>query len=318
MKPKVLVTRPLLPEAMAFLEDHVEVELGGEGREPEKRDIMARASGKQGMISLLVDRIDAEVMDSAPELRIIANCAVGYNNIDLEAARARGIMVTNTPGVLTDTTADLTWALILSVARRIPESDRYTRAGRYMGWELDLMLGQEITGRRLGIVGMGRIGRAVAKRASAFRMRVAYADPHALPRESEGRLGAKRMDLEKLLAESDVVSLHPTLTPETRHMIDRERLRLMKPNAILINVSRGPVVNEADLADALEGGWIWGAGLDVFEREPEIEKRLLPLDNVVLLPHVGSATHRTRLRMSMMAARNLVQALSGEVPENLV
>lgn len=318
MKPRVLVTRRLLPEAMAYLEERVEIELGAEGREPQKSDIMARAAGKQGMIALLVDTIDEEVMAAAADLRIIANCAVGYNNIDLAAARSRGILVTNTPGVLTETTADLTWALVLAVARRIPEADRFTRAGRYKGWALDLMLGREITGKRLGIIGMGRIGRAVAERAAAFRMEVAYVDPSSLPPEEEKRFGAVRLSLMDLLATSDVISLHTTLTAQTRHLISREQLAAMKPTAILVNVSRGPVIDEAALADALAEKRIWGAGLDVFEREPEIEERLLSLDNVVLLPHVGSATYATRLKMSMMAARNLVQGLSGETPDNLV
>ena len=268
--------------------------------------------------SLLVDTIDREVMDAAPQLEIVANCAVGYDNIDVDYARKKGILVTNTPGVLTETTADLTWALILSVARKIPQADVFTRAKEYKGWELDLFLGREVTGKCLGIIGMGRIGKAVASRARAFQMRVVYNDPHRLPEVEEAQFQATWLSLEELLHTADIVTLHTSLTPETTHLISKDRLRMMKKEAILVNVSRGPVVDEGALAEALENRIIWAAGLDVYEREPEIEERLLSLDNAVLLPHIGSATFDTRIRMAMMAAENLVQGLTGQQPNNLI
>jgi glyoxylate reductase len=318
MKPKVLVTRKIFEEALDYLEDHVDYEIGAEEGELIKPDLLDKVKDKQGILSLLVDAIDREVIDAAPQLRIIANCAVGYDNIDADYARTKGILVTNTPGVLTETTADLTWALILSVARRIPQADVFTRAKKYKGWELDLYLGREITGKCLGIIGMGRIGKAVASRARAFKMKVLYSDPHRLPEEEEARYCASRLSLEELLRTSDIVTLHTSLTPETTHLISAERLRLMKKEAILVNVSRGPVLDEKALADALAERRIWAAGLDVYEREPEIEDRLLSLDNVVLLPHIGSATFETRIRMATMAAKNLVKGLAGETPDNLI
>jgi len=251
-------------------------------------------------------------------LKIIANCAVGYDNIDIAYAREKGIMVTNTPGVLTETTADLTWALMLAVARKIPQADRFTRRKKYEGWELDLFLGKEITGKCLGIIGMGRIGKAVALRAQAFRMKVVYSDPSKLGEEEEAKYKAVCVSLDKLLSTSDFVTIHTALNPQTFHLISEEKLSLMKKSAVLVNVARGPVVDEKALAEALESGQIWGAGLDVYEREPEIEEKLLHMDNVVLLPHIGSASYETRLKMAMMAAKNLVQGLSGQRPDNLV
>ena len=318
MKPKVLITRNIFQEAIDYLKDHVDFEFGIREGEWEKKAFQEKVSDKQGILSLLVDTIDRDIIDAAPKLKIIANCAVGYDNIDLDYARQRGILVTNTPGVLTETTADLTWALILSVARRIPQADVFTRKKMYTGWKLDLFLGREITGKCLGIIGMGRIGKAVALRASAFRMNVVYNDPHRLAEEEETRYQASWLPLEELLRVSDIVTLHTSLTPETTHLISRDRLQLMKQESILVNVARGPIVDEKALAEALERKSIWAAGLDVYEREPEIEERLLSLDNVVLLPHIGSATFETRIRMATMAARNLVQGLSGERPDNLV
>ena len=295
MKSKVFLTHPLLPGAMDFLEKHVAMTVGpatGPGRE----ELVRGVKDCQGLLSLLTVPVDAAVMDAAPGLRIIANCAVGYNNIDIEAAKKRGILVTNTPGVLTDTTADLTWALILSTARLIPQAHRFTREGRYSGWGLDLFLGREITGQTLGIVGMGRIGKAVAERAKGFRMKVFYFDPHRMDPEDENALNAEWKPLDDVVRKADVLTLHTTLTAETTHLLNAERLAKMKRTAIVINVSRGPVIDEKALADALAEGRIWGAGLDVYEREPEIEKKLLSLDNVVLLPHIGSATEATRLK----------------------
>jgi glyoxylate reductase len=318
MKPKVLVTRKIFAEALEFLKDHVDYEIGIWEGELTKNDLREKIKDKQGILPLLVDTIDRDIIDSAPKLKIIANCAVGYDNIDIQYARKKGILVTNTPGVLTETTADLTWALILSAARRIPRADAFTRSRRYKGWELDLFLGREVTDKRLGIIGMGRIGKAVAERAKAFRMEVAYNDPHRLAPEEEAKYQVRYLSLKELLSLSDFVTIHTTLTPETYHLISRDELDMMKKEAILLNVARGPVVDEKALAEALEKRTIWAAGLDVYECEPEIEERLFSLDNIVLLPHIGSATFETRIKMATMAAKNLVQGLKGQKPDNLV
>ncbi len=251
-------------------------------------------------------------------MKIIANCAVGYNNIDVSYAKEKGIFVTNTPGVLTEATADLTWALILAVARRIPQADKFFREKKYKGWKIDLFLGKEVSGKRLGIIGMGRIGKAVALRAQAFNMDIVYTDPHRLSPKEEKRYRAIFLSLDDLISSSDIITIHAQLSPQTHHLISKEKIRLMKKEAIFINASRGPIVDEIALIKALEKGQIWGAGLDVYEREPDVEKRLLSLENTVLLPHIGSATYETRLKMSMIAARNLVQGLRGEIPDNLV
>lgn len=318
MKPKILITRRILPEALDYLKNHTECQIGAFQRNLTKREIIQKIKDKQGLLSLLVDKIDKEVIDSAPSLKIIANCAVGYNNIDIGYAKKKGIFVTNTPGVLTETTADLTWALILAVARRIPEADKFTRGKKFKGWELDLFLGKEITAKRLGIIGMGRIGKAVALRARAFKMKIVYSDPERLSQQEEKKYRASFLPLEELLASSDIITIHTPLSPQTHHLISEDEFRVMKKSAIVINAARGPIVDERALADALEKRQIWGAGLDVYEREPEIEKKLLCLENVVLLPHIGSATYETRLKMAMIASRNLVQGLRGEKPANLV
>jgi glyoxylate reductase len=318
MKPKVLVTRHIFEEVLDYLAQHVDYEIGEQKGELTKQAFLEKVRDKQGILSLLIDDIDREIVDAAPGLKIIANCAVGYDNIDAEYAREKGILVTNTPGVLTETTADLTWALILSAARRIPQAHVFTQEKKYTGWKLDLFLGREVTGKCLGIIGMGRIGKAVAERAAAFRMKILYNDPHPLSKEEEDRSRASWAPLDDLLSSADIVSLHTSLTPETTHLISEEKLQLMKKESILVNVSRGPVVDEKALAGALEKGRIWAAGLDVYEREPAIEERLLSLDNVVLLPHIGSATFETRIRMASMAAKNLIQGLSGRTPDNLI
>jgi glyoxylate reductase len=220
--------------------------------------------------------------------------------------------------VLTETTADLTWALILAVARKIPQADKFTRGKNYIGWELDMFLGKEITGKCLGIIGMGRIGKAVAQRAQGFEMSVVYTDPTKLSTEDQEKYRAARVPLDELLSTADIITIHTTLNPQTHHLISKEKLSLMKKDAILINVARGPIVDEKALVEALAKKQIWAAGLDVYEREPEIEEGLLSLDNVVLLPHIGSASYETRLQMAMKAAKNLVQGLSGQKPDNLV
>lgn len=287
---------------MARLEATCEVDLfSGEGAIPHQ-ELVRRIGGKQGLISMVTDTVDRAVIDAGTDLRVIANVGVGYNNIDVDTARARGIVVTNTPDVLTHATADLTWALILALTRRLGEGERLVRRGAWKGWALDFMLGTELRGRQLGIVGFGRIGRAVAERAPAFGMTVAYTSP------SGG------MPLDRLLSTSDVVSLHVPLTPETRHLIDQPALARMKRSAYLINTSRGPVVDEAALAWALKSRLIAGAGLDVYEQEPRVHEDLLALENVLLAPHLGSATTETRTAMADLAVRNVTAVLSGHAP----
>ncbi len=272
-------------------------------------ELLRRVAGKQALMCLLTDRIDSEVLDAGTELRIVANIAVGYNNIDVERCRARGIVVTNTPDVLTNACADFTWALILGITRRLGEAERQLRAGQWQGWALDHMLGNELRGKRLGLVGVGRIGRAVAGKAEAFGMSVAYTARNPV------QLGdAEYLPLDRLLATSDVVSLHCPLTPETRHLIDQKALTKMKRTAYLINTSRGPVVDEAALAWALKERLITGAALDVYEDEPRVHPDLLALENVMLIPHIASATTETRTAMADLAASNVLAILSGAPP----
>lgn len=275
-----------------------------EGDGPIPRDELAsRLPGKQGLISMVTDTVDRAVVEAGTDLRVIANVAVGYNNIDVAAARERGIIVTNTPDVLTDATADLAWALILAITRRLGEGERLVRRGEWKGWAFDQLLGMELRGKQLGIVGFGRIGRAVAARAVGFGMTVAHSS-----RSGGG------IPLDRLLSTSDIVSLHVPLTPETRHLIDQAALARMKRTAYLINTTRGPVVDEAALAWALENRLIAGAALDVYEREPIVHEELLSLENVVLAPHLGSATTETRTAMADLAARNALAVLAGQPP----
>ncbi|MGB4302063.1 MAG: glyoxylate reductase [Acetomicrobium sp.] len=318
-RPKVLVTSRIPDEGMCMLEEHCEVKVFDyEGVFP--RDVLLReAKGVDAIVCLLADKIDGEVMDAAgSQLRVVANYAVGYDNIDVDAATKRGIMVTNTPGVLTDTTADLAWALLLATARRIVEGDKFLRQGKFKGWKPMLLLGTDVHHATLGIIGFGNIGRAVARRAMGFDMKIIYYSAHKAPVELERKLNVEYRPLDDLLKEADFVSIHVPLTKETRHLIGERELRMMKKEAYLINTARGPIVDEKALAKALKEGWIRGAGLDVFEREPEVEPELLELDNVVLLPHLGSASYATRAKMATMAAENALKALKGEVPPNLV
>ena len=270
----------------------------------------------QAVICTLTDRIDASVLSHATKLKIIANYAVGYNNIDLPAAAQRGIIVTNTPDVLTDATADLTWALLLALPRRVVEGDAWARTGRWPGWTPTQMLGADVSGKTLGIIGMGRIGQAVAQRAVGFRMPVIYAGRHSI--SSPPGVSWTRRPLDDVLAESDFVSLHVPLTEATRHLIDRRRLALMKPTAFLINTSRGPVIDEAALISALETKTIAGAGLDVYEHEPDVPVRFVSLPNVILLPHLGSATLETRVRMGLICLDNIAAVLGGRPALNQV
>jgi glyoxylate reductase len=277
-------------------------------------DLVARLSGKQGLVCLITDTIDADLLEACPDLRVVANVAVGYNNVDVAAATRRGVVVTNTPDVLTETTADFAWTLLMATARRLAEADRYVRDGRFTQWEFMLLLGGDVHGKTLGIVGFGRIGRAMARRARGFNMPVLYQDTVAADPATERELGASQADLPTLLREADFVSLHTPLLTETRHMINAESLRTMKRTAYLINASRGPVVDEAALVHALKEGWIAGAGLDVYEEEPKIHPGLLSLPNVVLAPHIASGSYETRLQMAMLAIENCLAVLAGQRP----
>lgn len=284
----------------------------GDGPMPRQR-LLKLVSGAEAILALLHDRVDAELLDAAgPRLRCVANVAVGYDNVDLEAAVARGVAVTNTPGVLDDATADLALALILAAARRLGEGERLLRSGRPWRWGMDFMLGQDLRGKLLGIVGLGAIGSKVAERARAFGMEIAYASRTPADSALVAALAAERLDLDELLARADVISLHCPLTPQTHHLIGAAQLRAMKPTALLVNAARGPVVEEAALAEALRQGWIAAAGLDVYEHEPRLHPGLLELDNVVLAPHLGSATVETRRAMAELAAANAIAAVRGE------
>ena len=314
-RPAVLVTRRIPSSVVATLDEQCAVDVWDGGGAIPPDELRARLADKQALICLLTDRVDGPVLDAGPGLRIVANIAVGFDNIDLAAARSRGVVVTNTPDVLTEATADFTWGLILAVTRRIPEGERLLRRGGWSGWALDFMLGSDLRGKQLGVVGLGRIGRAVAARAGAFGMRVAFttldadvADPGAADRSWV------RMNLDELLSSSDVVSFHAPLTPATRHLVDRRALLRMKRRAYLVNTSRGPVIDEPALAWALREGLIAGAALDVYEQEPRVHPDLLGLENVVLAPHLGSATVETRTAMADLAARNVLAVLSGSPP----
>jgi glyoxylate reductase len=313
-KKKILVTGRLPDEVMAQLDAACDMEANREDRPMEREQVLKKISDREGLLSVITDRVDAELMDRAPGLKIISNLAVGYNNIDVAAATARGIVVTNTPGVTTEPTADLTLGLILAVARRIVEEDRLTREGKFQYWAPMLFLGRSVARKTLGIVGFGAIGQAVAKRARGFDMRILYNRRGQLDEARERELGIEYADFARLLRESDFVSLHVPLTDETRHLIGAKELRQMKPTAFLINASRGPVVNEKELVEALRKGVIAGAGLDVYENEPALAPGLTELPNVVLTPHVGSGTIEDRTLMARIATDNLLSGLQGEVP----
>ncbi|MEM2166620.1 MAG: glyoxylate reductase [Candidatus Bathyarchaeia archaeon] len=319
MKPKVYVTRELPERGMKIIKERFDAEVWPEYGPPPKQVIIEKARNVDALVTLLSDKIDAEVFDAAPSLKIIAQMAVGYDNIDVEEATRRGIYVTNTPGVLTETTADFTWALMMAVARRVVEADRYVREGKWkVGWHPSMLLGRDVYGATLGIVGAGRIGTAVARRAKCFNMKILYYD--VVPNlQLEKETGAKFVDLDTLLKESDFISIHVPLTKETYHLINAEKLKLVKKTAYLINTARGPIVDEKALYEALKEGRLAGAALDVFEQEPTpIDNPLLKLDNVVVAPHIASASYETRSRMAEMVAENLVAFFEGRVPPNLV
>jgi glyoxylate reductase len=315
----VLMTRRLPQPAMDRIEERCQITLH-EGEFAMPRDELLKAvGGKVGAVTLLTDKVDEEFFDAAgPQLVIVANYAVGFDNIDVAACTKRGVMTSNTPEVLTETTADTAWALMMSAARRVPEGDRFLRSRTPWVWGPMMMLGQDLHHKTLGVVGFGRIGQAVARRGKGFGMRVIYHDVYRPSPEVEQELGAEFRELDDLLAEADFISLHVNLTPETRHMMNAERLGKMKPTATLVNTSRGPVIDEAALAEALRDGVIFAAGLDVFEKEPEVYPDLLELENAVVIPHLGSATVDTRIAMGMVAADNLIAALEGGKPPTLL
>ena len=318
MRPKVLVSQKIFDEAIAFVKKYFDVEVNQSDTPFSPEILMQGLQDKAGAIILLTDRVDENLLSRCPELKIVSNVAVGYNNIDVEACTRRKVMVTNTPGVLDDTTADFTWALLLATARRLVEADQYLRSSRWKGWGLMQFLGYDVHHKVLGICGFGRIGQRVARRARGFDMQILYTDIVQAPPSVEEELGLRFVDKKTLLKESDFITLHVPLLPETTHYISTTDLKQMKPTAVLINASRGPVVDEKALVRALQEKKIAGAGLDVYESEPAVEPGLIELKNVVLVPHIASASRETRLRMATMAAENLVAGLTGKPPPNLV
>ena len=318
MKPKIYVTRMLPQAGLDLLAEEYDVEVNPNDRVATREELLAGIRGKDALLALLTDTIDAEVMDAEPRLKVIANYAVGFNNIDVAAATERGIVVTNTPGVLTETTADLAFALLTACARRIVEADKFMRAGKYEGWGPMLFLGRDIHGKTLGLVGFGRIGRAMAQRGRGFGMKILYNDAVRASQELERAYNAEYRELPDLLRESDFVSLHVPLLESTHHLISDAQFELMKTTAIVINTSRGPVVDEKALVRALKAGLISGAGLDVFEWEPQFEPDLERLANVVMVPHIASASVETRTKMATMAAENACAVMRGEMPPNIV
>ena len=318
MRPRILVTREVFDETLAYLDEYCDVDANQDDVPLDPVALARRLADKEGVVCSLTDRIDAALIDRCPKLKVVANIAVGYNNIDVAACTARGVMATNTPGVLDDSTADLAWTLMLGAARRITEVERYVRQGDWKGWRLKQWLGVDVHHATLGIVGMGRIGQAIARRAAGFEMRVLYHNRKRVAQDIERRLHAAWVTLDDLLRESDFIVLQVPYSPETHHLIGDAQLAKMKPTAILVNSTRGGVVDDAALIDALKKGTLRAAGLDVFENEPKLNPAFLELDNVVLAPHVGSSTEATRRAMAMTAAQNAVAALSGSMPPNLV
>ena len=316
-KPKVLATRPLFPAAQQILSANCEMEYWTHPERISKEELFRRIKDREGLICLLTEQVNEELLRSAPKLRIVANVAVGFDNVDLPACTKRGVAATNTPGVLDETTADFAWTLLMAVARRLGEGEALARSGNWKGWDLDQLVGTDVYGKTLGIVGFGRIGRAVARRAAGFQMKVIYSDAVRAPQEVEKELKAEYLDFNALLAEADFVSVHVPLLAETRGLFDTRRFDRMKRTAFLINTSRGPVVNEAALVHALESGKIAGAALDVYENEPFIHPGLKRA-NVVLAPHIASGSLETRTKMARIAAENVVAFFTGQRPPNVL
>ncbi len=318
-RPNVLVTRPIMEGPLARLRERCDVTVHENEFGIPRGELLEVVAGRDALITMLTERVDAELLAAAgPQLQIVANHAVGFDNVTLADCTAAGVLASNTPDVLTETTADTAFALVLAAARRIGEGERLLRARTPWIWGPLMMLGQDVHHKTIGIVGFGRIGQAVARRAQGFGMDVLYTDAVRLPPEVEADTGAERVELPELLARADVVSIHTNLTPETRHLFGTEEFRAMKPTAVLVNTSRGPVIDEAALAEALANGEIFAAGLDVFEREPDVTEALLELDNVVVIPHLGSATVDTRDAMGQVAVDNVFAALDGERPPTLL
>jgi glyoxylate reductase len=316
-KARVLATRPLFPAAREILNAGCEVEYWTQPERISKEELFRRIADKEGLVCLLTERVNEELLRAAPKLRIASNVAVGFDNIDVPACTKRGVVATNTPGVLDETTADFAWTLLMAVARRLGEGEQLARSGNWKGWDLDQLVGTDVWGKTLGLVGFGRIGRAVARRAVGFQMKVIYSDAVRAPLDVEKELQAEYRDLNALLAESDFVSVHVPLLEETRGLFGSAKFARMKPTAFLINTARGPVVDEAALVYALESGKIAGAALDVYENEPFIHPGL-KRTNVVLAPHLASASLETRTKMACMAAENVVALFTGQRPANML
>jgi glyoxylate reductase len=317
-KPKILVTRLLYPAARGVLEQIGEVEYWSGAEAIPRAELLKRVADKDALVCMLNDKVDAELLAAAPRLRMAATVSVGYDNIDVTACTAKKVIATNTPGVLDDTTADFAWALMLAIARRLVEGDAWVRAGKWTGFAMDQLLGGDVYGKTLGIIGFGRIGQCVARRAVGFRMRVIYSGRKRAPAEVEREMNAEFVEQDRLLEKADFVSLHVPLTPQTRHLICKESLEKMKRTAFLINTSRGPVVDEEALADALENKKIAGAGLDVYEHEPKVNPKLMARRDVILAPHIGSATVETRTRMMVVAADNVAAFFEGRTPPSAI
>ena len=315
-KPRVFVSRVIPDAGLTLLREHTEAEVWPHGWAPDREELLEGIRGKDALVCLLTEKVDGDVLAAAPGLKIVANVAVGFDNLDVAAGTKAGVVMTNTPGVLDDTTADLAFALLLCTARRLAEGERLMRTGTWDGWGILQMLGHDVHHATLGIVGFGRIGKGVARRASGFGMNVIYADDYPAPPEVERELNVTRVTMDELLARSDFITLHTPLLPSTRHLINAAALKKMKRTACIINTSRGPVIDEAALVEALRNGTIAGAGLDVYENEPRLADGLIGLENVTLLPHIGSASYATRGKMAEMAARNVIAFFNGEAPPN--
>ena len=316
-KPKVFATHRLFEPARQILQEVCDVEFWTKTDRPPREELLRSIKNKEALICLLTEKVNEQLLQAAPRLRIASNVAVGFDNIDVAACTARGVVATNTPGVLDETTADFAWTLLMAVARRLGEGEALARSGNWKGWDLDQLVGTDVWGKTLGIVGFGRIGRAVARRASGFQMKVIYTDAQRVPEAVEKELKAEFREMNALLAESDFISAHVPLLPETRGFFDAAKFSRMKPTAFLINTSRGPVVNEAALVAALEDNKIAGAALDVHENEPFIHPGLKRA-NVVLAPHIASASLETRTKMACMAAENVVALFTGQRPRNML
>ena len=315
-KPAILSTRPLFPAARTILDQHFDVDYWKPSERISREELLKRVADKEGLVCLLTEKVDDELLTGAPKLRIASTVSVGYDNIDVAACTKHKVVATNTPGVLDDTTADFAWTLLMAIARRLLEGDAWMRSGTWPGWDLDQLVGGDIWGKTLGVLGFGRIGRGVARRSRGFEMRVLYSDAVRASAEVEKELNAEFVDRDRLFRESDFISVHVPLLPDTRHLISKDNLEKMKRTAFLVNTSRGRVVDEAALAEALENKKIAGAALDVFEHEPKVHPALLMRKDVILTPHIASASVETRTKMAVMAANNVVALFEGRRPPN--